>query len=132
IMPSGSLPDEAIGSEMAVGTVESMARGGVAGPYAMVLVDQVGTAATLDEVEPFPVWVRFPEGERVVKGSRVELGWSLSPLVEVSPGYADYVRAQGASATAYASWVDVIEEGNAFYRGLERLRSRVTNGLMSV
>lgn len=131
-VPSGSLPAEAIGSQLAAGEIVSMSRGGVGGRSVLVVVDRIGPARDATDVEPFVVWVSLAGEHHVSRGDLVEMLWSIDSLSEVAPGYASYLRAQGAVATAHAWKIDVVTPGPAFFGYVEDLRSRVTEGLMSV
>lgn len=131
-IPAAGLPVVALESRFATGKVVSMTRGGQDGGSVLVEIDSIGAESDRVEVDHFVVWVRIADHDDVSRGDRVALAWNLSPLIEVSPGYASYVKAQGAVATAYAWQVDVLESGPALFRVVEDVRDRVTIGLMDV
>ena len=132
LSPSADLPSNALRSRYATGTVTSMTRGSQEGGAVLVSVESIGPQGDQVDVDPFPVWVTISDHADVSRGDRVVLGWTLRPLIEISPGFASYVKAQGAVASAYAWQIDVLESGPPLFRAVDDLRDRITTGLMSV
>lgn len=132
MVPANVLPDVAIGSEQAGGKVVSMVRGGVNDRSVLFRVERVGSPEDGVTVEPFTVWLRVGENVDISRGDTIEVRWVLTPLQELAPGFAGYLRGQGVVATAWAWKVDVVATGSPVFRALGGVRAELTNGLMAV
>lgn len=127
------LPPGAADTTIAIGEISSMTRNSATGGSVLLLVDQVEPSTAISgNFESFPIWLTLPEGANVSRGDRVTVRWSLTPLAEVTPGFASWVQAQGAVGTAYAWNLDIVESGQPFYRFVEDLRDDISLGLMEV
>jgi ComEC/Rec2-related protein len=125
-------PPDLAASTHAIGTVLTMTRNSATGGQVRVSVAEIGSWNDLHAVDSFGALVSLPTGADVTRGDRIRMAWSASPLAGISPGYASYVRAQGAVASAFATNVEVMEPGHRFFRVIEDLRDDISRGLMAV
>lgn len=62
------------------------------------------------------VWL--PDGLAVAPEDRLEVMWAMQDLGMIAPGFASYVRSQGASAIGYANEAEVVADGDSWLKGL--------------
>ncbi len=78
------------------------------------------------------VIVYLPDrGEGVSLHDRVFVTWSVTDLTELAPGYGNYVRGQGAVASAWVYAYDVLDEGPAFFDAVGGVRREVSRVLVN-
>ena len=83
-------------------------------------------------VEPFTARVTVAAGVKVSKGDKIDVAWSVSDLAGISPGYAQYLRANGVFATARAFDVEVVDQGPVLYRVVQDARDEIGDGFARV
>lgn len=113
-------------STTALGVVESLPVAGGEYERAIVRVLQLQTGEEKWSAASGRVLAYFPEnGPGVSKGDQVLLVWDASPLNHLAPGYARFVRAQGASGSGFVWTYSVEREGPAWMESLSIMRRRV-------
>jgi len=113
-------------------TVDSLPRTSAAGNSVLATVHSLRVEDVNEPVEPFNVLVWLPDGAVVAPGDQLSATWSVESVDTVAPGYARYLRSQGASGVGRVWWFTVEREGSRFFHGLVRLRYRISDGLRDV
>jgi competence protein ComEC len=124
-----AVPAELQHSEGALGTVLTMPE--PSGDYLafQLRVDDLITGDGQIDVQTFTVSVTLATGTTVFKGDRVSIAWSADDLAAISPGYEEYLSAKGVSATAWASSVEVVDQGPWLFRMVQGVRDDIGDGL---
>lgn len=64
----------------------------------------------------------LPDNAVAAPGDRLVVTWSVTELDELPPGFARYVRSQGAQAVVYVRTIEAVEPSGSWLRPLVRLR----------
>jgi competence protein ComEC len=120
-----------VASDRATGVVVGQPQTGPAGERAVVQVDQVreGDGPWIGTDALVLVFFRDSAPGGITAGDEVELAWTVTDEPGLEPGFRQFVRSSGASATATAFSTTVVERGDDKENWLVRLRQTVTRGI---
>ncbi len=118
------------GTSGAVGTVRSVPVAGGEFERAVLEIGQVRLATGEWEDGHAVAVVYLPEaGEGVSYLDTISVTWGATDIVGLNPGYANYVRAHGASASAWVYAYRVEGEGPAAFNAIGTVRRDVSRVL---
>lgn len=118
------------GTTGAVGTVRSVPVAGGAFERALLDIDQVRTASGEWQDGDAVAIVYLPEaGEGVSYRDKISVTWSATDVDALPPGYAHYVRAQRATASAWIYAYRVERQGPVVFDAIGAVRRDVSRVL---
>lgn len=125
MVDTDSVPSGLAASTGAEGVAVSMPQ--PSGDYIAVQlrIDVLVTNEGRTGVPPFVTRVTLASGAGIAKGDRVQVAWTANDLTATPPGYSGYLAANGISATAWASRVEVMEQGPWLYRMVQSVRDEI-------
>ncbi len=116
-------------SDAAEGIVREMPVPGGEYERVMVEVSRIRVEGAWSDASDL-VLVYLPESSRSVsRGDRVALSWNVTPESRLAPGYRSFVRAEGATASAWAWKATVLEHGPRWADEMSRVRRTLTTAL---
>ena len=122
-----AMPDDA---DQAIGVIARVPVAGGEFERSILAVEQVHIDGGQWEAVRTDVLVYLPEqGEGVSLHDRVFVAWDVTGVPELSPGYASWVRSQGAIASAWVYTYSIDVHGPAFFQTVADVRRDVSRHL---
>jgi competence protein ComEC len=126
------MQDAVAGTDQAIGVIARVPVAGGEFERSILAVDQVRIDGEPWQAVEAKVVVYLPEhGEGVSLDDRVFVVWQVTGVPELSPGYATYVRSQGATASAWVYAYSIQAQGPAFFHEVAGIRRDISGNLAS-